>query len=52
MITLSLMILKKKINSKSKFRGYVDNQILTYSKKNKFFGSSEQVFKFLKKIDQ
>ena len=44
--------IKKKINSKSKFRGYVDNQILTYSKKNKFFGSSEQVFKFLKKIDQ
>jgi nucleoside-diphosphate-sugar epimerase len=41
--------IKKKIGSKSKFKGEIDNQVLKYNKANNFFGSSKDVFIFLKK---
>ena len=46
---LQLEDIKKKIGSKSKFRGEIDNQVLKYDKMNNFFGSSEDVFIFLKR---
>ena len=48
---LKLEDIRKKINSKSKFRGKIDNQILIENKINIFFGSSNNVFKFLKSFN-
>lgn len=41
--------IRKKINSKSKFVGSTDNQILKKSKFNTNFGSSSKIFDFIKK---
>tara|TARA_Y100001958_G_C21240109_1_gene567547 strand:- start:1234 stop:1953 length:720 start_codon:yes stop_codon:yes gene_type:complete len=46
--SLKLEDIKNKINSKSKFKGVIDNQILIKNKINIFFGSSKKVFRFLK----
>ncbi len=48
--TFKLEYVKDKIKSKSSFKGIIDNQILIKSSTNIFFGSSKNVFKFLKSI--